>query len=60
MSIFYYYADLELKNKVLVDKVHSAGMEIGAWGVGMDLDLARKLIALRLDRFTTLDNPEQL
>jgi glycerophosphoryl diester phosphodiesterase len=39
--------------------IHEAGLEIGAWGVGTDLELARKLIEIGIDRFT-IDNPEQL
>lgn len=48
-----------IKNKGLVDRVHEAGFEIGAWGVATNLELARQLIGLEIDRFT-LDNPEQL
>jgi glycerophosphoryl diester phosphodiesterase len=35
------------------------GLEIGCWGVGSDLDLAMRLIAAGVDRFT-IDNPEEL
>lgn len=48
-----------IQNKGVIDQVRSAGFEVGAWGVGTNLDLARRLIDFRIDRFT-LDNPEQL
>lgn len=48
-----------IKDKALVERVKEAGFQIGAWGVATNLDLAKRLIELGLDRFT-LDNPEQL
>lgn len=48
-----------IKDSALVQKVRSAGFEIGAWGVATNIPLAKHLIGLGLDRFT-LDNPEQL
>jgi len=48
-----------IKEKSLVNRIKEAGFEIGAWGVATNLDLAKKLMELELDRFT-LDNPEQL
>ena len=48
-----------IQSKNLIDKVRATGMKIGAWGVGENISLAQKLIALGLDRFT-IDNPEQL
>jgi len=38
---------------------HSKNFELGAWGIGSDLLLARQLIGFGIDRFT-IDNPEQL
>jgi len=49
----------QVQEKRIVEEVSSAGFEVGAWGVGTNLDLARKLIEFQIDRFT-LDNPEQL
>ena len=40
-------------------QVQNAGYEVGAWGVGTNLDLAKRLIDYKINRFT-LDNPEQL
>jgi glycerophosphoryl diester phosphodiesterase len=48
-----------IKNQLVIDKIHVENMEVGAWGVGTNLDLAKKLINFQIDRFT-LDNPEQL
>lgn len=35
------------------------GFAVGCWGVGSNLELARRLIGLGVDRFT-IDNPEEL
>lgn len=35
------------------------GFEVGGWGVGTNLGLAKRLIDFEIDRFT-IDNPEQL
>lgn len=48
-----------IKNQSIVETIKSAGFEVGAWGVGSNLDLARKLIEYGVGRFT-IDNPEQL
>ena len=49
----------KIKNKKIVDTVKEAGFQIGAWGVGTNIGLAKTLITYNLDRFT-LDNPEEL
>jgi hypothetical protein len=43
----------------MLAQIRAARLGIGAWGVGSDLELARRLIDMRIDRFT-IDNPEQL
>jgi glycerophosphoryl diester phosphodiesterase len=48
-----------VQSKELVERVKSNGFEIGAWGVAANLELAKRLVDLNLDRFT-IDNPEQL
>lgn len=48
-----------IKERSLVEKVKKAGFQIGAWGTATNIELARQLIDLGLDRFT-LDNPEEL
>lgn len=48
-----------IKQKSLVERVKGEGLQIGAWGVATNLELAKRLVELELDRFT-LDNPEQL
>ena len=48
-----------IQNKNTVMQVQNAGYEVGAWGVGTNLDLAKRLIDYKINRFT-LDNPEQL
>ena len=48
-----------IKDKSVVTKVRQAGFQVGAWGVGTNLEIAKKLIDYGVDRFT-LDNPEQL
>ena len=48
-----------VQQKETVHKVRDAGFEVGAWGVGTNLKLAKKLIEYQVDRFT-IDNPEQL
>ena len=48
-----------IKNKEMIEQVRTAGLGVGAWGVGSNLALARQLIEFGIDRFT-LDNPEQL
>ncbi len=35
------------------------GFEVGAWGVASNLEVARRLIEFKIDRFT-IDNPEEL
>ena len=49
----------KIAEKTTVRKVREAGFEVGAWGVGSNLELAKKLIGFNIDRFT-LNNPEQL
>jgi glycerophosphoryl diester phosphodiesterase len=48
-----------IQSKELVERVKSSGFEIGAWGVAANLELAKRLVDLKIDRFT-IDNPEQL
>lgn len=48
-----------IQSQAIVNAFHDAGLEVGAWGVAMNLELARRLMGYGLDRFT-LDNPEQL
>lgn len=48
-----------IKNKDIVEKLKNQGFGVGAWGVALNLELAKQLIEFGLDRFT-LDNPEQL
>jgi glycerophosphoryl diester phosphodiesterase len=48
-----------IEDKNIVDVVHSSGIQVGAWGVAANLELAERLIDFGLDRFT-IDNPEQL
>lgn len=48
-----------IKKKEVIERVRAAGFGVGAWGVAMNLSLAKQLIEFGLDRFT-LDNPEQL
>jgi glycerophosphoryl diester phosphodiesterase len=48
----------KIGKKEVVDKFKEKGLEIGAWGIGSNLLLARKLIKFGIDRFT-LDNPEE-
>ncbi|MFH1586606.1 MAG: glycerophosphodiester phosphodiesterase [Candidatus Diapherotrites archaeon] len=43
----------------VIDYFRGRGFEVGAWGVGSNLELARKLISYKIDRFT-IDNPENL
>ena len=47
-----------IKEKTVIKTVKSQGFEVGAWGVGTNLDLAKQLIQFNIDRFT-IDNPEQ-
>lgn len=49
----------KIQNEDMIVKVKESGFKVGAWGVGSNIDLAKKLIKFNLDRFT-LDNPEQL
>lgn len=48
-----------IQQKGTVDIVKKAGFELGAWGVGTNLEVARRLIEYQVDRFT-IDNPEEL
>lgn len=48
-----------IKQMPLVQRVKEAGFQVGAWGVATNLELAKQLMELELDRFT-LDNPEEL
>ena len=48
-----------IKSKKVIEQLKSEGFGVGAWGVAMNLSLAKQLIAFGLDRFT-LDNPEEL
>ncbi len=48
-----------IQNEAMVKKVKEQGFQVGAWGVGTNIELAKRLIEYKLDRFT-LDNPEQL
>lgn len=48
-----------IKQKTTIDTIKEQGFEVGAWGVGTNLDLARRLIQFNINRFT-IDNPEQL
>lgn len=48
-----------VNEKTIIHTIKGQGFEVGAWGVGTNLDLARKLIQFNINRFT-IDNPEQL
>lgn len=49
----------KIRDTTSVKAFQDAGFEVGAWGVGSNLKMARRFISLGLDRFT-IDNPEQL
>lgn len=48
-----------IKEKSIINMIRKYGFEVGAWGVGTNLDLAIQLARFNIDRFT-IDNPEQL
>jgi len=48
-----------IKTKNHIFHFKQKGFEVGAWGIGTNLDLANKLINFEIDRFT-IDNPELL
>lgn len=48
-----------IKEKIIVDTVKKNQIECGAWGVGTNLVIAKRLIDYNIDRFT-IDNPEEL
>lgn len=47
------------RDKDTIKKIQGEGFQVGIWGVGSNLDLARKLITFGINRFT-IDNPEEL
>jgi glycerophosphoryl diester phosphodiesterase len=46
-------------DKGSIDLVRSNGFQVGAWGTGENIKIAKRLIEFDIDRFT-LDNPEEL
>jgi len=49
----------KIRNKDTIVFFQNNGVEIGGWGVGANLELAKKLINFGINRFT-IDNPEEL
>ena len=48
-----------VRDKKIIDKVKKAGFKSGSWGVGQNLEVAKRLISYEIDMFT-IDNPEAL
>lgn len=48
-----------IKKKEVITFFQDNGFEVGAWGVGTNLEIARRLMDFKINRFT-IDNPEQL
>lgn len=49
----------KISNPETIKMFHRKGFEVGAWGVGTNLSMAKKLMGFEIDRFT-MDNPEEL
>jgi len=49
----------KIKSKEDIFYLQKEGFEVGAWGVGTNLAIAKKLIVFGINRFT-IDNPEEL